>query len=87
MRFQLGAIFRRKDLRTLQVFRGVNAFGFLLALLLVDAFLAGGFRNALVFLSLDLVLALGLVLAWLCLGAAWNRTSHGKRKNQDSGDT
>lgn len=59
---ELGVIFRRKNMLTLQVFAGVNVPGFFLLGLPACAFLPCDFRNALL-----LVLRLGLILALLSL--------------------
>src|SRR5207253_11115469 len=45
--FELGVIFRRKNLLTLQLFAGVNVPGFFLLVLPACAFLPCDFRNAL----------------------------------------
>ena len=47
-RFYLIAVFRRKDVFALQVFRGVDVLGFFLLAFLARAFLARRFGNALV---------------------------------------
>lgn len=73
-------MFRRKDVFALQVFRRVNALRFFLLRFFAGAFLARGFRDALIFLVLSLVLS-------LVLGAAWGGTGHCKGKNQESRDT
>jgi hypothetical protein len=48
--FQLGAIFRRKDVLALQIFSRVNVLGFFLLAMLPGLILAGGFGNTLVLL-------------------------------------
>jgi len=57
-RFQLRAIFRRKDVLALQVFRDVNMPGFFLQAFFARAFLTRSFRNVLLFVVLGLVLRL-----------------------------
>lgn len=64
-RFQLGAIFWRKDLFAFQVVSSVNVPGFFLLSFFAGAFLTSGFRDVLIFLALSLVLR-------LVLGAARN---------------
>lgn len=65
-RFQLSAVFRRKDVFEFQVFRSVNVLGFLLLSFFASAFLTGGFGDALIFLVLSLVLGLFLGAALKC---------------------
>lgn len=79
-RFQLSAVFRRKDVFTLQVFRGVNVLGLFLLSFFASAFLTGGVRNTLIFLVLSLV--------WrLVLSAAWGNTGNRRGKNQENRNT
>jgi hypothetical protein len=46
-RFQLSAIFGRKNLRLLQIFVGVNVLGFFLLVFFSGLFLPGGLSNIL----------------------------------------
>src|SRR5215831_6468741 len=73
-------IFGREDVVALQVIGGINVLGFFLLTFFAGAFLTGGFRNALIFLVLGLVLSLILSVAW---GSAEDR----KGKNQKRGHT
>jgi hypothetical protein len=76
-RFQLGAIFRRKDVFTLQVFRCVHVLGFFLLALFAGTLLASSFGNVLVF----------LILVLLSLGAALRSAGKSEGKNQENGNT
>lgn len=73
-------MFPSKDVVALQVFCGVNMFGFLLLSFFAGAFLAGGVRNVLIFLVLSLVLS-------LVLGAARSSTGNRNGKDKESRDT
>jgi len=84
--FELGVIFRRKNLLTLQLFAGVNVPGFFLLVLLACAFLPCDFRNALLRV-LRLGLRLILVLLCLLLGVALHGGRQCDRKGQQNGHT
>jgi len=86
-RFQLSAIFRRKDVVALQVFSGVNVFGFFLLAFFAGAFVTSGVCNALVFLILCLTLGLILSPVLLILGEARSGPGDREGKNQESENT
>jgi hypothetical protein len=86
-RFQLSAIFRRKDVVALQVFSGVNVFGFFMLAFLAGAFLTGGVCNALAFLIFFQTLGLILSPVLLTLGEARSRPGNREGKNQESENT
>src|SRR5438034_10966619 len=81
--FELGVIFRRKNLLTLQLFAGVNVPGFFLLVLPAGAFLPCDFRNALL-LVLRVGLLLILVLLCLLLGVALHGGRQCDRKGQQN---
>ena len=84
--FELGVIFRRKNMLTLQLFAGVNVPGLFLLVLPACAFLPGDVRNALLRV-LRLGLRLILVLLSLLLGVALHGCRQCYRKSQQDGDT
>ena len=86
-RFQLCAIFRRKDVVAPQVIGGVNVFGFFLLAFFADAFLTGGICNALVFLVFFLTLGLILSPVLLTLGEARSGPGNREGKNQKRENT
>ena len=71
----------------LQVFSGVNVFGFFLPTFFAGAFLTSGVCNALVFLIFFLTLGLILSPILLTLGEARSRPGNREGKNQGSANT
>jgi len=86
-RFQLSAIFRRKDVVALQVFSSVNVLGFFLSAFFAGTFLTSGVCNALVFLIFFLTLGLILSPVLLTLGEARSGLEDREGKNQESENT